>query len=96
MGSICSNFPGLVHPLAVDWVRCGILLVDSIVVLAATVLSLEFLDTVRISFQLPRYLSLMELPRISLTESWMVLLRVQIDNIAKDGHQWKEEPKDIM
>jgi hypothetical protein len=93
---IRSDFARLVCPLATHGVRCRILLVDSLLVLAAAVLSLEFLNAVRVSLQLVRYLRLMEFPGSPLSESWVVFLCVQIDNVAEDCHQRKEEAENVM
>jgi hypothetical protein len=96
MCCICCDFPRLVYPFTTNWIRAGVLLVDRFVVGSTTVLGLEFFDAVRIPLQLTRNFCLMELPRISPAEPWMILLCVQIDNITKNGHQWEKEPKNIV
>jgi hypothetical protein len=96
MCCIRSNFPRLVYPFTTDRIRAGVLLIDCLIIRPAPVLGLEFFDTIRVSLQLARYLCLMELPGISLAKPRVILLRVQIDDIAKDSHQWEEETENIM
>jgi hypothetical protein len=93
---IGGDFACLVRPFAADWVWTGALLVIRLFIRSAAVLSLELLNAVSISLQLVGNLGFVELPRVSLAESGVVLLGIEVDNIAKNSHQWEEETKDIV
>ena len=95
MCCVRRNLPGLVDPFAADRIWSCVLLIY-IFVLAASMLCLEFFDAISISLQLSSYLGFVEFPSVALSESWMVLLSIEINNVAKDRHERQEKAKYIV
>lgn len=85
VGRVRCDFPGLMDPFAADRVRCR-LRVDSLLIRTTTVLSLEILDAVSVPLKLARDLGLVKLPGVPLAKPWVVLLRIQVNDVTKNRH----------